>query len=162
MDNSGTPSKMLQHVSEFQIQIEQVSGFEFRVRFDKEQYRDLTMDEPAPLGKDAAPNPSRILAAAIGDCLSASLLFCAQKARVEIGPVRTNVRVQLGRNEKGRLRIAKVDVEIDPNLSSAEKERALRCLEIFEDFCVVTQSVRDGIDVNVTVKGLEARQSPEN
>jgi hypothetical protein len=28
-----------------------------------------------------------------------------------------------------------------------------QCLNAFEDFCVVTQSVRDGVDVNVSVVG---------
>ena len=56
----------METVSEFVLQVEQVEGFAFRVRFDKEEYPDLQMDEPAPLGRDAAPNPARILAAAIG------------------------------------------------------------------------------------------------
>jgi hypothetical protein len=47
---------------EFILQVEQVDGFDFRVRFDKEQYPELRMDEPAPLGLDAAPNPARICA----------------------------------------------------------------------------------------------------
>ncbi len=158
MDNAPTE---LQPVSEFRIHVERVSGFEFRVSFDKEQYDPLMMDEPAPLGKDSAPNPARILAAAIGDCLSASLLFCAQKSHIDLGPVRASVRVQLGRNPKGRIRISKVDVEIDPVLKPEDRERARRCLEIFEDFCIVTQSVREGVAVNVAVKGLEQVPSSE-
>ena len=59
-------------VSEFGLRIEQVDGYEFRVRFDKEHYPEMRLDEPAPLGHDRAPNPARILAAAIGNCLAAS------------------------------------------------------------------------------------------
>ena len=155
MDASSSPGATVQPVSEFVISIEQIDKFEFRVRFDKEQYPELKMDEPAPLGSDSAPNPSRVLAAAIGDCLSASLLFCAQKARVPIGPIHATVRTQLARNERGRLRISGIEVNIDPNIPEAAREQAQRCLGIFEDFCVVTQSVRDGIDVKVTVAGAE-------
>lgn len=142
----------LQPVSEFQISVEQISGYEFRVRFDKEQYPELLMDEPAPLGKDSAPNPSRVLSAAIGNCLSASLLFCAAKSRIEIGPVRTTIKTQLGRNQNGRLRIMKVTVDIDPQIKPEDRDKAQRCLALFEDYCVVTQSVRGGIDVDVNVK----------
>lgn len=142
-----------QAVAQFAISIEQVDRYEFRVRFDKDQYPELTMDEPPPLGADSAPNPSRILAAAIGDCLSASLLFCAKKAKVSIGPIRTTVRTQLTRNERGRLRIAGVEVDIDPNIPDAVRAQLEPCLQMFEDFCVVTQSVRAGIDVKVNVIG---------
>jgi uncharacterized OsmC-like protein len=141
-------------VSEFSITVEQVEDFEFRVRFDKPQYAELAMDEPAPLGKDAAPNAARILAASIGNCLSASLLFCARKSKVTLGPVQTRVKARIARTETGRLRIAGVEVEIDPQIAEGEKAKALRCLGLFEDYCVVTQSVRQGIPVNVSVKGF--------
>lgn len=146
-------------VSEFTITMEQTADFEFRVRFDKPHHADLMMDEPEPLGKDAGPSASRILAAAIGNCLSASLLFCARKAKAELGPIRTRVRTEIARNEKGRLRIAGVEVEIDPQIPEAEKQKAMRCLSLFEDYCVVTQSVRQGIPVKVTVKGLDGLQT---
>jgi organic hydroperoxide reductase OsmC/OhrA len=139
-------------VDEFTIAIRQVENFEFEVHFDKEEYAPLRMDEPEPLGRDAAPNASRVLAAAIGNCLTASLLFCTRKARVELGQAETRVRVQVGRNEHGRLRIASVEVEIDPHFPPGEREKAERCLKLFEDFCVVTQSVREGIPVQVRVK----------
>jgi len=155
MSTNVAEGKPLQVVTEFTITMQQVQEFEFRVRFDKPNYADLEMDEPAPLGKDAAPNAARILAAAIGNCLSASLLFCARKAKVEVGPIHTRVKAQIARTEKGRLRIAGVEVEIDPQLADTEKQKALRCLDLFEDYCLVTQSVRQGIPVKVTVKGFE-------
>ncbi|GIU75859.1 MAG: hypothetical protein KatS3mg004_2946 [Bryobacteraceae bacterium] len=139
-------------VHEFTIEVKQKENYEFEVRFDKEHYAPLRMDEPEPLGRDAAPNAARVLAAAVGNCLSASLLFCTRKARAELGPMETRVHVRLGRNERGRLRIAGIEVEIDPHFPPGEREKAARCLELFEDFCVVTASVRDGIPVEVRVK----------
>ena len=135
---------------EFLIHVEQVDGFDFRVRFDKEEYAELRMDEPAPLGQDTAPNPARIVAAAIGDCLSASLVFCLKRRGVAVSGLRSEVRVQLVRNEKKRLRIGKVAVSIHPQ-SPIPDEALDACLKTFEDFCVVTQSVREGIDVSVDV-----------
>ena len=41
---------MSEVVSAFGIKIEQVSGYEFRVTFDKPQHPSLLMDEPEPLG----------------------------------------------------------------------------------------------------------------
>ena len=65
--------------STFSLQVEQIDGFEFRVKFDKEQFAPLLLDEPPPLGHDTAPNAARLLAAAIGNCLAAS-------ARHNMGP----------------------------------------------------------------------------
>lgn len=140
---------------EFTIEMEQVEDYAFRVRFDKEQFPPLDMDEPVPLGKESGPNASRVLAAAIGNCLSASLLFCARKSHVEVGPIQTKIAVRTGRNERKRLRIVGIRVEIDPHVPGPEKQKALRCLDLFEDYCVVTQSIRQGIPVEVSVKGLE-------
>lgn len=64
--------------------------------------------------------------------------------------LRSHVRVQLVRNPQKCLRVGRIDVDIDPgNATSSEVLEA--CLSTFEDFCVVTQSVRDGIDVRVNV-----------
>ena len=149
---------MSQAVGEFNISMELIDNYKFLVQFDK-PYNQLVLDEPPPLGKDEGPNASRILAAAIGNCLSASFLFCARKARARIEKLRTEVRVQLVRNERGRLRIGRVWVRIDPHIHSEEQRQALRCMELFEDFCVVTQSVRNGIPVNVHVVGLSETSS---
>lgn len=135
----------------FDIHIEQVDAFEFRVRFDKDSYADLMLDEPPPLGKDRGPNPTRLLAAAIGDCLSASLLFCLKRAGVTLSGVESDVHVELVRNEQKRLRVGKVDVTIRPKIA-ADDAALQKCLGTFEDFCVVTQSVRTGVEVNVKVE----------
>ena len=145
---------MSEIVNEFSLSVEQVRDYEFRVKFDKEQYAKMTIDEPEPLGRDSAPDAARVLAAAIGNCLSASLLFCIRKARVETGPIRTQVKVGIIRNENRRLRIGKVEVLIDPGIPESEKKKAARCLGLFEDFCTVSQSIRQGIDIAVSVKGF--------
>lgn len=145
-------------VSEFTIDIEHLEGFAFRTRFDRASFADLMTDEPPPLGKDGAPNPARLLAAAVGNCLAASLLFCLQKANVTPRDLRAEVKVELVRNERRRLRVGKVDVTLRPGLSSDERGLG-DCLELFEDFCVVTESVREGLDVRVNV--LTERPVPE-
>ncbi|MBP9113074.1 MAG: OsmC family protein [Polyangiaceae bacterium] len=134
----------------FTFQVEQVDGFDFRVKFDKEQYPELRMDEPAPLGKDTAPNPARILAASVGNCLSASLVFCLQRKGVTVKGLRSEVKVELIRNDRKRLRIGHIEVTIHPG-SDIPKDVLDACLSTFEDFCVVTQSVREGLDVKVNV-----------
>jgi len=139
--------------TEFTITLDQVKDYKFRVTFDKETMQPLTMDEPPPTGTSQGPNASRLLASAIGHCLSASLLFCLEKSRVHLKHVSTTVHITLGRNEAGRWRVQNVSVNLKAEpLKEEDRVRMKRCLEIFEDFCIVTQSVREGINVNVAVE----------
>lgn len=151
--HTGSPKGTLVH--EFTIAVDRKDGYRFQVTFDKPQYAELALDEPPPLGGDTAPNAVRILAAAVGNCLSASLLFCAGKAKIPIDGIHTRVRTEIVRNERGRLRVGAMHVEIDPRIAP-EHQEAAKCLNIFEDFCTVTESVRAGIPVEVTVRGWEA------
>ena len=136
--------------SRFTIELVQLDGFEFEARFDKPQFMPLRFDEPLPLGQDVAPNAARVLAAAVGNCLSASLVFCLKRAHVATTGVRATVQVEIVRNEQRRLRIGKIDVDLHTGLPPGDPALAA-CLSTFEDFCIVTQSVRHGVEVNVQV-----------
>jgi uncharacterized OsmC-like protein len=139
------------------VVMEQVNNFEFRIKFDPGM-AELIMDEPAPLGKDVGPNASRILSAAVGNCLTASLLFCLQKARVEAKNIKTTISTTINRNEKGRFRIPSSHVSISIDIGSEAPNRIGQCLKLFEDFCIVTQSVRHGIPVTVDVKNQNGEE----
>jgi len=136
----------------FAFELKHVGGYEFRVKFDWPQVPELLLDEPAPLGKETGPSASRLLAAAIANCLSVSLLFCLNKAHTNTQGMRTYVRGTFARNAKGRLRIGGVEVIIAVETDAAEQARLERCLHLFEDFCVVTQSVRQGFPIRVRVE----------
>ena len=126
-----------------------LQGYRFRAEFDVESIPNLLVDEITPIGESFGPNPARLLAVAVGHCLSSSLLFCLSKARVEIRSLETTVKTSIDRNKEGRLRIKKIDVHIDLDVEEEDKTRVSRCLKIFEDYCTVTQSVRKGISINV-------------
>jgi len=133
------------------VTLSRVNDFEFRVRFD-ESDQELLMDEPEPLGGGQGPNATRVLSAAIGNCLSASLLFCMQKARAIPNDMQATVSTTITRNERGRFRVKGSQVEITVDLPEEARKGMNRCLDLFEDFCIVSAAVRDGIDISVVVK----------
>lgn len=135
-------------------------GFQFAAAFDDPNVPELVLDEPPPLGEGRGPNAARILAAAVGNCLGASLLFCLRRARIEVRELRVGVEGALVRNERGRLRIGEIRVQLQPEVPAEQRARMGRCLDIFEDFCIVTESVRRGIDVRVAVEVAEAPAQP--
>jgi len=133
---------------EFTLTLTRQQDYQFNVQFDLAGVPDLQLDEPAPLGAGAGPNASRLLAAAVANCLSASLLFCLGKFKQDPQGVTAKVTGEMVRNERGRLRVGgiSVDIRLDQNV-----ERLAHCAAQFEDFCVVTDSVRNGIPVSVRV-----------
>lgn len=145
---------MTEHQS-FTITLEQMADLAFKVRWDWETAPPLLMDEPAPLGGQRGPNASRLVAAAVGNCLTASLLFCLQRSKIPVAGAVTRVTGTVTRNEKGRLRLGGFRVRIELPVDAGEADRFARCLSLFEDYCVVTESVRRGIPVEVEVVGRD-------
>ena len=114
-----------------QISMELQKGYEFLVDFQQEGVAPLLVDEPPPLGEGHGPGASKLLAAAVGNCLSASALFCLSKARVDVKSMRTTVSFTRARNEENRLRIGAIRVEIKPEVAEEDIPRLKRCLELF-------------------------------
>jgi organic hydroperoxide reductase OsmC/OhrA len=133
----------------FKVYVDQLQNFQFLIDFNKDDVIDLITDEAPPLGEGRGPNPARLLAAAVGNCLAASLLFCLKKARLEPLAVRATVDGEMERNERGRMRIRELRVRLEPTMDPSDVERMSRCAQVYEDFCIVTESVREGIDVMV-------------
>ncbi|MGX5730206.1 OsmC family protein [Pseudoxanthomonas beigongshangi] len=140
------------------VTLHQEQDFQFRVRFDGTAIPELLTDESEPLGQGAGPSPALMLTTAIANCLSASLLFAMRKFRNQPGPLVTTATTELVRNEQGRLRIGHVQVDIQL-AEAAEAHQSLdRLLAQFENFCTVTESVRHGVDVSVSVRDADGVQ----
>ncbi len=98
------------------------------------------------------PNPSRLLGLAVLGCLSASFEFCLKKRNFPLEDLEATAEVTLSRTQKGFWRVKKIDCNIIPKISDPDAlKRANQCLKMFEQYCIVTESVRRGIDVNVNV-----------
>ncbi|MCU7802026.1 MAG: OsmC family protein [Candidatus Thiodiazotropha sp. (ex Lucinoma annulata)] len=142
---------MSEEIGKFTIHLEQEEDYAFRVKFDLKKAPDIIMDEPPPLGERNGPNASRMLAAAAANCLSASLMFCLAKEDVPTHNVKTEATCTMIRNEKKRIRVGRLDIRITAGEDLLASRKLDRCLTLFEDFCVVTASIREGIPVGVEV-----------
>ena len=136
---------------EFDLTLRRLEGFKFDAEFDGPKMPNLLFDEPEPVGEDEGPNAARVLGAAVGNCLSASLLFCLKKARVEVESMETDVHGIITRNEDKRLRVTGLQIRITAAIPPDDQDRVPRCLKVFEDFCIVSGSVRKAIDLEVEV-----------
>ncbi|UCE45354.1 MAG: OsmC family protein [Methanobacteriota archaeon] len=128
--------------------LRQVSGYRFEASFDEWDGK-VVIDEPAPMGESNGPNAAMMLSSAVGHCLCASLLFCVGKAHGELEGLSADVETRLARNEKGRWRIEGIKVDMKVAVDDKDVKKTNRCTELYEDFCIVTSSVRRGIDIDV-------------
>jgi organic hydroperoxide reductase OsmC/OhrA len=135
----------------FQVVLSRRQRYEFAARYDDPALPELRLDEAPPLGEGHGPNAARVLGAAVGNCLAASLLFCLSKARVDVGDLDVNVNGTITRNPEGRARVGELRVRLSPSVPEGSRERLDRCLGLFEDFCMVSASVRQGITIHVEV-----------
>lgn len=132
----------------FSVSVKLLENYIFQVDFGDFGY--LVTDEPEPLGNSEGPNPARLLAASVVNCLAASLLFAIRKQKGEPGDVTATINGKLERVEK-RWRIVAMQADLHLPGDPDKMPNLDKALAQFEDFCVVTQSVKAGIDVAVNV-----------
>jgi len=139
------------------VQLRQDADYRFTVTFAPE-LPELHSDEAPPLGQGAGPSPVQLLAAAVGNCLAASLLFALRKFKQAPEPISASAEAVVGRSEQNRLRVQRIDVRLTLGATAASLQHLDKALEQFEEFCTVTQSVRGGFPVEVQVYDSEGQR----
>ena len=140
---------------QFSVNIRLLENYIFQVDFG--EFGNVLTDEPEPLGNGEGPNPARMLAAAVVNCLAASLLFAIRKYKGDPGGVHAVIHGDIDRVQK-RWRIINLKAELHLEGDTDKIPELDKVLASFEGFCIVTQSVEAGIPVDVTVFDNQGRQ----
>jgi len=140
------------------IALKQIADYRFEADFGVPGMPLLVTDEPAPLGSGAGPSPDHMLGTAVANCLASSLLFALRKFKNKPEPIRATTVVEKARNAEKRMRISRIAVDLHLGAPAAGMQMLDRALAQFEDFCVVTQSVRAGIAIDVRVFDADGTQ----
>lgn len=132
------------------VELQQQNDYQFQIHFGA-AIPLLLGDEPPPLGQGAGPTPAQLLAAAVGNCLSDSLLFALRKFKQAPEPIRCQVQAEVGRSAEGRMRVLHMQATLHLGVPQSQLQHLDRVLDQFESFCTVTQSVRAAIPITVQV-----------
>ena len=132
------------------VELVQQADYRFDTRFGGDVPAVLT-DEPPPLGTGRGPSPVQLLCAAVGNCLSDSLIFALRKYKQTPEPLRCSVEAQVGRNAEGRVRVLAMQARLQLGVPAGQLQHLDRVLSQFEAFCTVTQSVGQGIAIRTEV-----------
>lgn len=135
------------------IQLKQRNDYQFDIAFGGD-VPSIMGDEPAPLGSGQGPSPVQFLAAAVGNCLSDSLLFALRKFKQTPEPITCDVTAEVGRNAEGRVRVLSMRAVLTLGVPATALEHLDRVLSQFEAFCTVTQSVGQGIPITIEVRDI--------
>jgi organic hydroperoxide reductase OsmC/OhrA len=132
----------------------------FKTNIGLGHFNDFFIDETLDDDKILkGPDAAQMLGMAILSCLSASLIFCLNKRGLNPDDLEARAIISFKKIEKGFTRIKQIDVKIAPKTGDeATLKRLNQCLRemksenmMFEENCIITESVREGIKVNVDV-----------
>lgn len=132
------------------VSLRQQQDYRFEVTFGQ-QMPVLVSDEPSPLGTGTGPSPVQMLCAAVGNCLSDSLLFAYRKFKQQPEPLQCVVSAEVGRNPENRLRVLNMHARLQLGVPADALQQTERVMSQFEAFCTVTQSVGQGIPITLEV-----------
>lgn len=139
-----------------------------RTNYIREGKHGLHIDEPESMdhsfkkevgGRDEAPNALTYLQAAALGCQVNSLEMLLRKSRIEEYHVDGHSTPYLFREDNIK-RVQRLELEIELHVPEDVESRARRCLDIYEQGCLVGESIKRGIDVDVT-KRLETYERDE-
>lgn len=116
------------------------------------QFNEFSVDEPTSFhGMDLGPSSVEYVLIGIGGCLGTSFIYCLQKRNIKMKSVEIVVDGKLSHvGPKMLLRLTKVDAEIKfkPEENASSEEINL-CIKNFREYCIVSNSIANGININV-------------
>jgi len=120
-------------------------------------FKDFDIDEPASFhGTDLGPSAVEYLLIGIGGCLGTTFIYCLQKKNIELETFEVVVDGKVshtGPKKRLRLENVEVDLKFTPKEASSDLELN-RCMKEFTKYCVVTNSITNGLPINVNCKKI--------
>ncbi|MFX1476783.1 MAG: OsmC family protein [Promethearchaeota archaeon] len=133
------------------VSLKQEEEMIFKCDFGEIKGDSLYIDEKHDKNSEKiGPSPAKLLALSVLGCLTASFSFCLKKKEFSLLDLRGQAEVSIARNDKHLWRVKKIDVKISPKIDTPElRKRADQCAKFFEQYCIISESLRNGIEVNL-------------
>jgi len=148
------------HEENTKVSIQLDKDLIFKSLFDFEKTREIfiveTLEETEQM---IGPDAATLLGMAVISCLSASFIFCLNKRNLTIDDLEASADISFYKTEKGYQRIENIDVKMKPKTDDPDVlKRIKQCTRemrsgdmFFEETCIITPSVREGINIKVNV-----------
>ncbi len=128
-------------------------GFEAEVK----DFPTIVIDEPQQFhGDDRGPSSIEYLCVGIGGCMGTSLVYCLKRFKATFSKLAVKAAAEIHHvppNRMLRVTALHVNFTITPNPATDDNiENIKECYEHFAKYCVVTQSVKQGIPFDIKLK----------
>ncbi len=126
----------------------------FKCELGNVKMQDLYIDERNKKKHEKiGPSPIKLLALSVLSCLAACFEFCLQKKGFTLSDLDGRAEVTFLRKDKDFWRIKKIDVDILPKIDNLEMRKSIaQCKGLFEQHCIISESLRKGMEINVNLK----------
>ncbi|MBD3254334.1 MAG: hypothetical protein GF383_04535 [Candidatus Lokiarchaeota archaeon] len=133
----------------------------FKSTFSYKKLQSLYIDENIEKKDDLwGPDAAQLLGMAVTGCLCASFVFCLSKRGLSVDNLDAHAEVSFRKTDKNYTRIKDIKVKLVPKANNKDTlKRIKQCMKeikgehmFFEETCIITPSVRDGIDIKVDVE----------
>jgi uncharacterized OsmC-like protein len=112
---------------------------------------DLLLPAPTPVGVGYGPEAVTLLNMSTTYCMTASLNYYLAKARVVPTTLRAKGHVGMRLTEEQFRRVKSIEIDIRIEVDEKERKRLMRALDRFNDFCIITESIKGSFPINVRV-----------
>ncbi|MHA1378857.1 MAG: OsmC family protein [Candidatus Helarchaeota archaeon] len=128
-------------------------GFEAKVERN-ENFPNIIIDEPQRFhGDDRGPSSLEYLCVGIGGCMGTSLVYCLKRFKATFSKLSVRATAEIHHVPPNRmLRVTALHVKfgITPDPPTQDNiDNIKECYEHFAKYCVVTQSVKQGIPFDI-------------
>ena len=119
----------------------------------------MVIDEPQNMGgTDEGPSPIQVLLMSLAGCLNVTCHEIAKQRGLQLNGMKVNIEgvmnpcAFLGCSFEERAGFQNIQVTVDADFENASPEEIAEWLEETENRCPVTDNVRDGTKLSVSIK----------
>lgn len=150
------------HEEDTKVKIKLEKNLIFKHPKDYQRIGNLLIDETLDRESNNlwGPDAASLLGLSILSCLSASFIFCLNKRNLNPDDLEGYAEVSFTKDEKNYEHVKQIKVKIKPKTNDPDTlKRMKQCVRemrdgemYFEKTCIITPSVRNGIDIDVDIE----------
>ena len=124
---------------------------DYRLIFDHDALTDIDV-ELSKIPEDRRFGVARsLLAASATYCMSGAINYMLRARGVDVTGISAASSVKMGKDDKGKSFVEGLDLEIHVDVPDESKDVLDHCISILKDGCLVTKSLKKGIQVKHSI-----------